>query len=120
MGDDVRLENKYVRVVWEDETRLNLTGTVKSVEDGKVHLEDGRQFENPPGIECKGASQAYTRKAWPCCALAVSTRSRGCALSAISVVTTETQSRNKDLSGKGVSGEHLIAGWITVKNMQNV
>ena len=130
-GDDVRIDGQLRVVVWGDTAHTDCTGKVISVEsgpNGKVRLENGAVFENPEAINCADRSQTnqeklrYRKKAWPCCSLEVEgleeeSAGRACAMSAINVVSSNTQSRNMDPEAQDTQ---FTAGWITVKNMKAV
>ena len=130
-GDDVWIDGQPRVVVWDDAAHSDCTGTiidVESVKKGKVRLENGAEFENPKAINCADRSQTkqenlrYRKKAWPCCSLEVEgleeeSAGRACAMSAINVVSSNTQSRNMDPEAQDTQ---FTAGWITVKNMKAV
>ena len=140
-GDDVWIDGQRRIVSWQNAAHYDCSGKIRTVSErechcsgksqsvsanmckkkGKVRLEDGQEFDNPEAIVCSNLSTQDRKKAWPCCPLETATISeRHCALSAINVVASGTQSRNQDLGKRGAHNTELIAGWITIKNMRAV
>lgn len=125
-GDNVWIDGQRRIVLWQNAAHYDCSGKIQTVsvseckEKGKVRLEDGQEFDNPEALSCSNLDKQDREKTWPCCPLETTISKRHCALSAINVVASGTQSRNQDLGKRGARNTELIAGWITIKNMRAV